>query len=284
MKNERLILPPLGYGTYPLESELLMNIPIAFENGYRLIDTSDNYTNEEFVGKAMKNIDKCMLITKFSQPYRAYEVRKCFEESCEKLLRKPDIYLLHWPYPFLWKKIWRQMETLYLQGECLAIGVCNFNRRKLIQLLKMCHVAPYVNQIERHPMFQQKDIVNFCETNEIKIISYSPVARCNGKLLNNGCLKNLAQKYDKSVEQIAIKWNVMRGGCPIPSSSSIKHICDNINIFDFELTEEELNDIDALESDMRVRYDPDRRFTLKEKMKFLFILFKNEIKGLFHSR
>ena len=276
--NKKIKLPQIGYGTFPQTYELVESIPQAYKAGYKLIDTSDNYGNEEYTGKGIYGLTDCILITKFSQPLRTYEVKKCFDESSEKLTRKPDIYLLHWPYPFCWKAIWKQMEDLYLNGECRAIGVCNFKVKKLKQLLKICRVKPFVNQVERHPMFQQKDIVDYCQMYGIKIMSYSPVARQNEQLHNSNVLKSIAEKHGKTINQIILKWNVIKGTLPIPASKSEIHIKENIDIFDFELTEYEVQQIDTLEANMRVRFDPDKRFTKKEIFEFALVPLKHFIK------
>ncbi|MGN1313953.1 MAG: aldo/keto reductase [Lachnospiraceae bacterium] len=283
IENDSIKLPDIGYGTFPYKDALVNSIPKAYKAGYRLVDTSDNYGNEEYTGAGIKELRDCILITKFSQPLRAYEVEKCFRESSEKLTRTPDIYLLHWPYPFLWKRIWKQMEELYLKGECKAIGVCNFEGKKIKQLLKVCRVKPYINQIERHPMFQQREIVEFCNANGIRIMSYSPVARQNGKLHDQEILKMLAEKYGKSINQIILNWNVVKGTLPIPASKSEKHIKENIDIFDFDMTDEEIAQIDALEANMRIRFDPNKRFTNMEKLRFFLVPIKQPIKKIIRT-
>lgn len=276
--RQNLSLPVIGYGTFPNTEELLESIPKAYKAGYRLVDTSDNYDNEEYIGKGILNYKDCILITKFSQPYRAYEVKRCFSESSERLLRKPDIYLMHWPYPFLWKIIWRQMEELYLKGECNAIGVCNFKVKRLKQLLRFCRVKPIINQIERHPLFQQNEIVRFCKNNSIQIMSYSPVARQTPILHNSEILKELSRKYGKSINQIILKWHITKETIPIPASKSEEHIKENIALFDFELLDDEIMKIDALEKNMRIRYDPDKRFGKKERFYFFLIPIKYILK------
>lgn len=271
-------LPQIGYGTFPYTDDLIESIPLAYKAGYCLVDTSDNYGNEEYTGKGINGLNDLILITKFSQPFRTYDVKKCFDESSEKLTRRPDIYLLHWPYPFLWKTIWKQMEELYFNGECKAIGVCNFKVKRLEQLLKVCRVKPFINQIERHPMFQQKDIVDYCEANGIQIMSYSPVARQNEQLHKNETLKTLSEEYGKSINQIILNWNVTKGTLPIPASKSENHLKQNIDIFDFCMTDEEIAQIDALEANMRIRFDPDKRFTKRELFGFALVPVKHVIK------
>lgn len=141
-------IPELGFGTFPQKETLLESVPCAIKNGYTMIDTSDNYFNEEFI-----KADNAIVITKFSQPLRTNELMKCFDESLQKL-GHIDIYLLHWPFPYLWKTQWRMMEELYLSGKVKAIGVCNFDLGYMKELMRFCRVKPAINQFERHPIFK----------------------------------------------------------------------------------------------------------------------------------
>lgn len=273
-------LPLIGYGTYPQKESLESRIPIVLSEGYRLIDSSDNYDNEMYVGNGLTKSNKelvndCLIISKFSQPMRSAELEKCFEESKTLLKGKLDIYLLHWPYPFLWKMQWRRMEKLYNQGKCKIIGVCNFETKHLKKLLKFCKIKPMIDQFERHPYFQQKDTYDFCQKNGIQVISYSPMARMNSKLMNDPILVKIGSKYGKSVSQIILRWNIEHKCIPIPSSKSEDHIRQNYNIFDFCLTQAEIAQIDNLEKGKRIRFDPDKRFNLKTKMYFLLYRIKN---------
>lgn len=270
-----LKIPVIGYGTFPNKETLLQAIPNAIAKGYRLIDTADNYHNEEFVGQVFQHIlqkEDVIIVTKFSQPYRTRSFHKVFEETQEKLYGNTqtpvDIYLLHWPYPFLWKKQWKRMEKLYLEGKCRAIGVCNFKKKCLEELLKICQVKPMINQFECHPLYQQKETIDLCEKENIQIMSYSPLARMNKNLIENRLLKNLACKYNKSVSQIILRWNIEHRFIPIPASVSPVHISSNYEIFDFKLTPDEIAQIDALECGMRIRYDPDSRFSAITKIRF----------------
>lgn len=262
-------LPVIGYGTFPQKEALPDNICIAYEEGYRMFDTSDNYNNEIFVGKglSMINTDNSVIITKYSQPGRETRFKEIFMDSNSKL-GGIDVYLLHWPYPYLWKIQWKLMEELYLRGKVKAIGVCNFNIDKLKKLLKNCRVIPMVNQIERHPLFQQKDILEFCFARDIKIICYSPIARGDSELMNNPLLKRLANKYHKTVGQIILRWDIDTGTIPIPGASSESHIKENLDIFDFKLTEDEVEEINHLEKGKRIRFDPENRFGKKQKVYF----------------
>ena len=244
--------------------------PQGHYGGVNLIDTSDNYQNEEYVGKGLTQVDlsKVTVISKFSRPLRTNELEKCFEES-KNNLGTINIYLLHWPYPFLWRKQWRKMEELYLAGKCEAIGLCNFDLGYMKELLKFCKVKPAINQFERHPMYQQQELVDFCQENDIAVMAYSPVARMDKRLHESPVLKEIAEKYGKTVSQIILRWDIDTGCIPIPASSSGKHISENYDVFDFILTEEEIKAINGLESGMRIRFNPRTRFPHREKLIFL---------------
>ena len=270
--NNGFSIPAIGFGTYPQKETLEDSARIAYDAGYRLFDCSDNYHNEEFLGKAAgpdgSRMDGAAILTKFSQPYRTDRFSRCFDESAEKLGGRIDLYLLHWPYPFLWKEQWRRMEELYRAGKCKGIGVCNFEADKLKELLSFCKVRPVINQIERHPLFQQQEIVDFCRRNDILVMSYSPVARHDKDLFESAVLRRLAEKYGKTPGQIILRWNVDTGTVPIPGSGSEAHIRENIDIFDFALTADEIGEINSLECGKRIRFDPKKRFTLKQKAQF----------------
>ena len=271
--NNGFNLPDIGLGTFPYKEELYSAIPEAYKIGYRLVDTSDNYNNEIHVGKALKMLSEeqrkdIVVVTKYSSP--GLSIKEAFNNSAEKLDTPIDVYLMHWPYPFLWERRWREMEELYLEGKCMAIGVCNFTSKYLEQLLKICKVKPMLNQFECHPMFQQTETYDLCRQEGIQVISYSPLARMNKALFTAPILLNLAKKFDKSVGQIILRWDIQTGRMPIPASKSAKHLEDNFNVFDFSLSNKDIVEINSLESGMRIRFNPDTRFSSSQKMHFLF--------------
>lgn len=269
-----LVLPPIGYGTFPLKERLVESVPLAIACGCRLVDTSDNYHNEEFVGRGLAacgpSREDVIVVTKFSSPLRTRTLAKCFAAAERRLGGRIDVFLLHWPYPFLWREQWRRMEDLYLAGRCRAIGVCNFDWRRLERLLACCRVRPMIDQFERHPLFQQDKTARFCRENGIAVMCYSPLARMDCRLLQNPVLAEIAARYGKTVGQVVLRWSVEKGDVPIPASGSERHIRENLDIFDFSLTEEEIRCIDALEAGVRIRFDPARRFTTRDKVRFLW--------------
>lgn len=273
--NNGLCIPSVGFGTHPQKETLVESAKIAYRVGYRLFDTADNYDNEEFLGQAVsahsQHFGDSIFISKFSQARRTDKLKDCFDESAKKLFGKLDIYLLHWPYPFLWKAQWRKMEKLYLEGKCKGIGVCNFEVDKLKMLLSFCKVRPVINQIERHPLFQQQDILDFCKQNDIQVIAYSPTARQDRELYDSCELKQLADKYNKTINQIILRWDIDTGTIPIPGSKSEKHIKENFDIDDFHLSQEDIEIINALECGKRIRFDPKKRFGFKAKVKYALL-------------
>lgn len=270
--NNGFEIPRMGFGTYPQKETLPESARIASAAGYSLFDISDNYNNEEFLGRAVAGgfcgAEGDVVVSKFSQAFRTRRLRRCFEESRAKLSGKLDVYLLHWPYPFLWKAQWRRMEKLYLAGKCRAIGVCNFEVPKLKELLAFARVKPAINQIERHPLFQQNEIADFCKANGIQVMAYSPLGRQDAEMFGQEVLRDLAKKHSKSVGQIVLRWNVDTGVIPIPGSKSPEHIRENADIFDFSLTKEEIERINGLDAGKRIRFDPKTRFSWKRKVRF----------------
>lgn len=278
--NNGFNIPNIGYGTFPQKETLEANIPFAICHNYNLIDTSDNYDNEIFVGRGINETRESdyVVISKFSQPFRSFELKHCFYESKNKLNGHLNIYLLHWPFPFLWKKQWRQMEKLYNEGKCDAIGVCNFDLDYMKELLAFCRVKPAINQFERHPLFQQRELVAFCQANGIQVMSYSPLARMDEDLHRNKVLIELGKKYNKTTSQIILRWNIDTNCIPIPASSSEERILSNIDVFDFSLSENEINMINQLEIGKRIRFNPRTRFSRRYKLNlFLYWLFRLHI-------
>ncbi len=270
--NNGFTLPVMGMGTYPQKEELKELIPEAFRLGYTLFDTSDNYSNEKFYGQGYYgSVDKerpqnSITITKFSYPFEDF--RWVYEKSIKNIYgshrRENLVYLLHWPYPHLYPHIWKFMEDLYIEGKCEAIGVCNFETTHLSVLLQNCRIKPMINQVECHPLFRQKEICAMCEENDIQIMAYSPLGRMDYRLIDNPILNKLARKYNKTVVQIVLRWHIERGRVVIPATKNPTRLDENINIFDFRLTREEVELIDELECGLRIRFDPNNRFTPDE--------------------
>lgn len=255
-------IPRIGFGTYKLkdENETIDTIKYALKVGYRFIDTASFYGNEEWIGKAIKESkikrDDIFLATKVWNDSHGYDKAiDSFEKSMKKLdIDYLDLLLVHWPTK-LNKETWRAFESLYELGKVRAIGVCNFKIGHLEELRKTAKIMPMVNQIEVHPCFSQKEIVNYCNNYKIQVIGWSPIMK--GQLLEVPLMIDLAEKYNKTIAQIALRWHIQKGIIPIPKSSHYGRIADNIDIFNFELSEEDMIKIDRLDRNETVSGIPE---------------------------
>lgn len=255
-------IPRIGFGTYKLkgENETIDTIKYALKVGYRFIDTASFYGNEEWIGKAIKESkikrENIFLATKVWNDSHGYDKAiDSFEKSMKKLdIDYLDLLLVHWPTK-LNKETWRAFESLYELGKVRAIGVCNFKIGHLEELRKTAKIMPMVNQIEVHPCFSQKEIVNYCNNYKIQVIGWSPIMK--GQLLEVPLMIDLAEKYNKTIAQIALRWHIQKGIIPIPKSSHCGRIADNIDIFNFELSEEDMIKIDRLDRNETVSGIPE---------------------------
>lgn len=258
-------IPCIGFGTFPMKGvELVSAVWSGVNNGYLMFDTASAYKNEIELGLAFKKFNKkqrssFFVSTKISNRQQEIRnVRACLERSLKKLgLKYMDMYMLHWPLPDYYIDTWKQMEDLHDEGLIKSLGVCNFHQHHLEKLLDKCRIKPVVNQIELHPLLSQKDLRKFCCENDILVEAYSPIARMDELILRNSVLNNIAEKYMKSIVQVILRWDYQNKIIPIIKSSNKKRIKDNINIFDFELSEEEVELIENLNVNYRVRHNPD---------------------------
>ncbi|MBD3190638.1 MAG: aldo/keto reductase [Candidatus Heimdallarchaeota archaeon] len=232
----------------------------ALEGGYRLIDTAAFYGNEEEVGKAIKESrvprEEIVVTTKLWNSDHGYiSTINAFNESLDKLgLSYVDLYLIHWPVEDLRLESWKALESLYEKGKCKAIGVSNYQIRHLQELLDNSTVVPTVNQVEFHPFLYQKGLLNFCRSNNIQLEAYSPLTK--GRKLNDPKLLKIAEKYSKTSAQILIRWCLQKEVVTIPKSSSLKHITENANVFDFNISQEDMNLLDSFNEDLHTSWDP----------------------------
>lgn len=263
--NNNLKMPIIGIGTYPLNRMALVKTVInAYRYGCRSFDTSSAYGNEKWLGLSLKLLKlfgakDIFVTTKLSNgSQRKGDVRKALLDSMNRLgVKQVDLYLMHWPNPETYLDSWKQMEVLYKEGLVKAIGVCNFHQHHLEKLLEIAEVIPVVNQIELHPLLSQKPLREYCESKGIQVQAYSPIARMDSKLIEHPVLAGFASKYKKTVPQIILRWDIQHEIITIPKSGNKQRIKENLNIFDFKLTEDEMSKIDSMNEDYRVRYDPD---------------------------
>ncbi|MEK4283446.1 MULTISPECIES: aldo/keto reductase [Ureibacillus] len=260
-------MPWLGIGVFKVEEgpELVNAVKSAIKNGYRSIDTAAIYNNEEGVGQAIRegieelNIPRedLFITSKVWNSDLGYESTiAAYEKSLKKLgLEYLDLYLIHWPVKGKYKEAWKALETLYKEGRVRAIGVSNFQIHHLEDLMKDAEIKPMVNQVEYHPRLTQIDLKAFCHQNGIQLEAWSPLMQ--GQLLDNPILQEIANKHNKSIAQVIIRWDLQNGVVTIPKSIREHRIIENSNVFDFELTREEMERINELNQNLRVGPDPD---------------------------
>ena len=250
-------MPLLGFGVFqvPDPKECENTVIEAIETGYRLIDTAASYMNETAVGNAIKKScvarEELFITTKLWVQDTGYEKTKiAFDKSLNKLqLDYLDLYLIHQPYGDVHGS-WRAMEDLYKSGKVKSIGVSNFHPDRVMDIIAFNEIVPAVNQIEAHPFHQQIETQKFLTENKVQIESWGPFAEGRNNIFNNDLLVSLAGKYQKSVAQIILRWLTQRGVVAIPKSVKKERIRENFNIFDFALTDEDLETIKIL--DMKV--------------------------------
>jgi diketogulonate reductase-like aldo/keto reductase len=262
MRSECAVLNSMG--TWPLNGlKLAMLVRKAAQLGYRSFDTASAYGNEAWLGFGLRfcgvRRDKLVVTTKLSNSdQRTGNVKRAFYGSLKRLgLKYVDLYLMHWPNPDTYVGCWKQMEQLYQDGLVRAIGVCNFHAHHLIRLLENSTVIPCVNQVELHPLLSQSKLESFCRGRGIQVQAYSPVARMHDKLILNKTLVSIAQKLNKSVPQIILRWDYQHRIVSVVKSGNPGRLRENISIFSFSLSIKEMEAINELNIDFRVRHDPD---------------------------
>lgn len=219
------------------------------------------YANEEGVGKAIRDHrlkrDDIFVTSKVWNTDQGYDsTLKAFDLSMKKLdFEYLDLYLIHWPVAGKYKETWRALEKLNRDGRIRAIGISNFLRRHIEDLLKTAEIMPMVNQVEFHPRLVQQDLVDFCRKNNIQYEAWSPFRM--GKIFEVRELDAIAEKYNKTVAQLVIRWNLQKGVVTIPKSIRKERIISNADVFDFEISQEDISLIDALDRHERIGADPD---------------------------
>lgn len=258
-------IPTLGFGTFPMRKfELIKALWNGVETGYTLFDTATAYRNEIEIGVALKRYSSAkqrdlFISTKISNRQQEFkDVRAALNRSLLKLgVKYVDMYMIHWPYSPYYYDTWRQIEDLYDEGKIRAIGVCNFHQHHLESLMEHCRIKPMVNQVELHPLLSQKELRDFCRENDILVEAYSPLARMDAKLIQHPILMEIGKKYKKTVPQIIIRWNYQNQVVPIVKSSNKERMRSNMDIFDFCLKDEDMESIECINENYRVRHNPD---------------------------
>ena len=256
-------MPWFGLGVFESKagSEVEQPVQWALAPPYRSIDTASIYGNETGVGRALKESgvprEDIFLTTKIWNTDQGYEsTLKGFEESLDRLgVDYLDLYLVHWPVQGKYKETWRALEHLYNEQRVRAIGVSNFLVHHLKDLLSACQIKPMVNQVEFHPRLFQPTLMDFCRSEGIQLEAWSPIMR--GKVMKIPVLVEIAEKYGKSPVQITLRWDLQHQVVTIPKSAKQERIAANADIFDFELSENEMAVIDQLDRGERVGPNPD---------------------------
>lgn len=267
--NNDFKIPHLGFGTFPMYGDILISaLKSAKEIGYKLFDTSPAYGNErdlaiglyrrkiKFFGNV--NRDKYLIQTKLFLDYCInHKEIEGLRQSLKSLNTDYiDIYLMHWADPETFIDNWKAMEKFYKDGLIKTIGVSNMEQHHLEKILDKCEIVPAINQIEITPMLTQKKLMEFCNQNNIHVQAYSPFARMHEKLFNNQILQDISAKHNKKITQIILKWNIQQDRSVVPKSQTPERLKENMDIYDFELSKEELDMIDSINEDFRVRYHP----------------------------
>lgn len=261
--NNGVVMPWFGLGTFKAEGAEVANaVSTALELGYRSIDTAAVYGNEEEVGQSIAASgiarDSLFVTTKVWNTDQGYDTTlQAFETSSKKLgLDVIDLYLIHWPGKDKYKETWRALERLYKEGRVRAIGVSNFQIHHLEELLKDSDTVPAVNQVELHPRFIQKELHEYCAQHQIQIEAWAPLMK--GRLQENELLQKIAQQHGKTVSQVILRWGLQNRIVIIPKSVTPSRIRENSEIFDFELSQDELAAISGLDAGERIGTDPDK--------------------------
>lgn len=262
--NNGIKMPMVGLGVFRCsEEEAYNNVKSALEVGYTHIDTAMIYGNESGVGQAIKDSgikrEELFITTKlWNDDQRNDNQRQSAEDSLKRLgLDYVDLYLIHWPVKEKFVTSWLEMEKIYKDGLAKAVGVSNFLEHHLEAISEASDLIPAVNQVECHPFLTEKPLIDECKKRGIQFEAWSPLAASKNGLLENDVIIKLAEKYNKTPAQIVLRWDIDCDIVTIPKSSNRDRQKQNIDIFDFELSQEDISAIDALDKDLRVGSHPD---------------------------
>ena len=260
--NNGVEMPILGFGVFQMTdpAECERSVSSALETGYRLIDTAASYGNEESVGNAIKTSgiprDQLFITTKLWIAETGYEKTKAaFARSMKRLqLDYLDLYLIHQPYGDVYGS-WRAMQELCREGSIKAIGVSNFHPDRIMDFLVHQEMPPAVNQIETHPFHQQIDTQRFLEENKVQIESWGPFAEGKNNIFHNEVLSAIAGRHNRSIAQIIVRWLIQRRVVVIPKSARKERIEENFRVFDFELSQQDMDAIKQLDTNTSSFFD-----------------------------
>ena len=262
--NNGLRMPQLGLGVWQVPGDRVADVvTTALEAGYRSIDTAASYGNERGVGEALRRSgidrDDLFITSKLANSDHGFDkALRAFDASLERLgLETLDLFLIHWPLPArdLYVPTWKALERLYSEGRVRAIGVSNFQIPHLERVMEEGGITPMVNQVELHPLLAQAELREFGRRHEIVTEAWSPLA--HGELIADDTIIGIAEEHGRTPAQVLLRWHLQLGNVVIPKSVTPERIRANFDIFDFELTDEEMDRIGALDSGTRTGPDPD---------------------------
>ncbi|WP_427109144.1 aldo/keto reductase [Lysinibacillus xylanilyticus] len=267
--NNGLEMPLIGYGVFrvPEGDDLAEAVKTAIAKGYRSIDTAQVYRNEESVGRGIRAAIEEGLVTReelfvtskvWNDGLSYEETLAAYDSSLEKLgLDYLDLYLVHWPgIDTNYINVYKALEKIYQDGRVRSIGVSNFHVHHLENILKETSVVPVINQIEFHPHLTQEEVRAYCKEKGIQVEAWSPLM--NGSLLEDSLIQQLASKYGKTPAQIVLRYDVQHGVVTIPKTMTPARMTENLTVFDFSLTEEEMAQLDTLNDGLRCGPDPEK--------------------------
>ena len=260
-------IPIIGFGTFQIRkiNELEKALKSAIKYGYRLFDTAVTYGNEHLFSKIIPKLkiprEELIISTKIQKSDMTYEqTKQSINNSLKKMnLNKIDIVLIHWPEVDNLNNrimVWKALEECVEEGKIDTIGVSNFLKKHLEHILNNCKIKPAINQIEVHPLYYDKETIDYCQQNNIVVEGYCPLAGFDDKLIKNEVINNIAKKKNKKVPQIILKWIIQHNIIPIPKSVHDEYIKENIYLNDFFLTDEEMNSINELNIGYKRDWDP----------------------------
>ena len=260
--NNGVMIPRLGLGVYqsPPGQVTQKAVEYALKIGYRHIDTARIYNNESDVGAALRNRginrEDVFITTKLWNSDHGYETAlKACDASLKRLgLKYLDLYLIHWPVPEIRNESWQALAQLLKDGKCRSIGVSNYTIQHLTELLEDAEVVPMVNQVEFSPFLYQKQLLEYCEKNKIQLEAYSPLTQ--GQKLNDPRIQQIAKKHNKTPAQVLIRWSLQHNLVTIPKSVREERIKENSQVFDYNLTTEDMQILDSLDESFRNSWDP----------------------------
>lgn len=251
------------YPGYKKDFRIIRCANASYKNGVRFFDTSRAYSgSEKMLSQALRKYrrDDYYICTKLMNRDQLLgkSAREALMESMNELgVEYVDVYLLHWPVAGKFLDYWKQLEELYNEGLVRAIGVSNCKIHHLEEIKKVARITPMINEVEIHPLLTEKALLNYCKENNIQVMAYTSTARLDFRLRNSKRMMNICKETGKGLSQVILRWHIQNGVIPIFNSGSIQHLKENMSIFDFVLSEEQMNTIDGMNINSRTRYDSD---------------------------